>query len=183
MPRPYDLFCAECGRPMWRTSRSLPQGLATCHPCRRARRDALELAGFQHCRVCGKALTDVQRRRGGQYCSSACGYVHILRINPEPYEQQHKRFRRFGVCRAVDEDSGLVIYGPGRRQHLSLHRYNDGRLTLCCRQCANHMDITVGQLVVQCDVCSLYTELDRPLGEVPDGSSQGPRRRSANPAA
>ena len=169
--------CSSCARDMWRSRSSLPEGQAMCHPCRRARSEALDLIGLEHCRVCGKPLSPVQRRRGGQYCSQACGYVHILRINPEPYEQQHKRYRRLGVCRAVDEASGLVIYGPGRRQHLSLHRYNDGRWTLCCRQCAHHMEITVGQLIVQCDVCTLYTELDRPLEEVRDGSTSSPRRR------
>lgn len=175
--------CSVCRTEMWRSKSSLPEGRATCQPCRRARAETLNLAGLDNCRVCGKPLSDVQRRRGGQYCSSACGYVHVLRINPEPYEQEHKRYRRFGVCRAVDEQSGLVIHGPGRRQHLSLHRYNDGRWTLCCRQCANHMDIVVGQMVVQCDVCTLYTELDRPLEEVPNGSSPGPRRRSQDATA
>ena len=36
MPRPKDLPCAGCGTLMARTSKSLPEGRARCHPCRRS---------------------------------------------------------------------------------------------------------------------------------------------------
>lgn len=176
-----SMKCSSCAGLMWRSGSSLPEGEATCNPCRRARAESF--TGLDNCRLCGKALSDVQRRRGGQYCSSACGYVHILRVNPEPYDAPHKRFRRFGVCRAVDKSSGLVIYGPGRRQKLSLHRYDDGHWTICCRLCMNHVPIELGQVLVQCPDCLMHTELDRPLEEVSHGSSQSSRRRTATEAA
>lgn len=181
MPR--DLSCADCRQPMWRGKGSLPQGQATCRSCRRARWDALLLSAQETCRICGKDLSHEQRRRGGQFCSTACGYVHIMRIQPAPYLEDHKRFRRLGVCRGVDEDTGLVFHGPGRRQKFSLHRYDDGRWTICCRQCADHVPIELGQMIVRCRNCDLISELDRPLEEVSDGSPTGTRRRATDPAA
>lgn len=38
MPPKRDLLCASCTQPMWRTPTSLPQGRATCQPCRRIAR-------------------------------------------------------------------------------------------------------------------------------------------------
>lgn len=36
MPRVPDLPCAQCGKLMWRSKSSLPEGEATCLPCRRS---------------------------------------------------------------------------------------------------------------------------------------------------
>jgi hypothetical protein len=105
-----------------------------------------------------------------------------MRIQPAPYARDHKRFRRFGVCRVVDEESGLVIHGPGRRQKFSLHRYDNGEWTICCRLCAEHVPIEPGQMLVQCDACGLISELDKPMEES-DGTSSGTRRRATDQTA
>lgn len=46
------LTCAGCGRPMQRNQRSLPQGEARCHPCRRGEPPTFDL----FCSTCGKGM-------------------------------------------------------------------------------------------------------------------------------
>jgi len=66
------MTCAGCGEPMWRSSTSLPQGQATCRPCRalgRAPRQAMSGQPKRgRCHWCGYRLGQGQKA----YCSVKC---------------------------------------------------------------------------------------------------------------
>lgn len=77
MPRP-RLTCAKCARPMWASSSSLPQGEATCHPCRRAANPPRvsdhpvgpRTPRLATCATCTRLFnTDMPTRK---YCSDLC---------------------------------------------------------------------------------------------------------------
>jgi hypothetical protein len=70
--------CADCGGPMMRGTKSLPQGEARCHPCRRARPAANTLRARRppvrpvvtHCRRCDAPIPNPSRAR--RYCTAEC---------------------------------------------------------------------------------------------------------------
>ena len=67
------MACSSCCRPMWRSGTSLPEGQATCLPCRRVQNrkaPRVEAYGLRTCKVCGgvfEALAASQR-----YCNAEC---------------------------------------------------------------------------------------------------------------
>lgn len=84
------LTCARCAKPIPRSPRSLPQGEATCHPCRREakaeaeakRRQAAALRKEQRARRLSQQRTCGQCRRPfdpvtatQRFCSSGCWYA------------------------------------------------------------------------------------------------------------
>lgn len=67
MTRKPDLTCAVCAKPMWGTNGALPQGQATCQPCRRSLRPKLQ---SKQCERCGANFKpDVAATR---FCSRRC---------------------------------------------------------------------------------------------------------------
>lgn len=75
MPRSRDLPCAGCGELMWRTPDSLPEGEATCHPCRRKspeylKRHATKDHSPRLCPICRATFTP--RRTDQKYCGPVC---------------------------------------------------------------------------------------------------------------
>lgn len=71
----WHLFCADCGKGMYRSPTSLPQGQAKCRDCRRASPD-YRPQGLKvdyppkACDVCAK--TYKPKRRDSRYCSTGC---------------------------------------------------------------------------------------------------------------
>lgn len=112
MPRSPDLPCAVCGQMMWRSTKSLPQGLARCRPCRKAAASAIArptrvraATSSRACEVCGttyRAKSPSQRT-----CSRACGVLinarNVRAIPPSCPIDLHP-------CRCC----GRVISKPGR---------------------------------------------------------------------
>src|SRR4051812_17629145 len=70
MPRKPDLPCAVCGQLMGRTATSLPEGQATCHPCRRAR-----MTQQKTCAQCS-AVFQLGKYQAAQFCSRDCANKH-----------------------------------------------------------------------------------------------------------
>lgn len=84
-----DLSCTDCGEPMWRVKRSLPDGSARCQPCRtrpirdkectdcRQVRPASEFYSHgpqrraSHCKSCA----NIRRKRRGSLACAVCGEV------------------------------------------------------------------------------------------------------------
>ena len=64
MPRTPDLPCADCGKPMWRSATSAPEGQARCRPCRRvtARHGTSRYKAGCRCDICRAAKTEEMRR-------------------------------------------------------------------------------------------------------------------------
>lgn len=73
MPQRPDLPCADCGKLMWRSMTSLPEGRARCQPCRRKCR-----ATSAPCPTCGEAVT----RYRGVYCSRSCSNQRVRKRGP-----------------------------------------------------------------------------------------------------
>lgn len=75
-----DLTCARCGREMAQVAQSLPQGMATCRPCRRlapgpyaVKRDGVREAkeyGEAECPICHDFFA--KHQAGQVYCSASC---------------------------------------------------------------------------------------------------------------
>jgi len=79
-----DLPCAVCGRLLWRTSTSAPEGVATCLECRRARIIHGYGSGYRkgcRCDVC------VQANRA----SSAAGTARYIALHGEPPNAKYRR--------------------------------------------------------------------------------------------
>lgn len=67
-----DLPCSQCGDLMWRGTSSLPEGQATCRPCRRVRnaRPRIWTWNCGHCsKPCQRPVTRGQKPR---WCSPEC---------------------------------------------------------------------------------------------------------------
>jgi len=72
MPRKPDQPCSQCGTLMWRGTGSLPNGQATCRPCRSAskQKPTTETWDCGHCgTTCTRPRTRGQRPR---WCSTEC---------------------------------------------------------------------------------------------------------------
>jgi hypothetical protein len=75
MTRKPDLPCAGCDKLMWRDETSLPVGKATCHACRRAKREEAKLKAQRTprpCVVCGEQF--IPRTFRDKACSRRCSY-------------------------------------------------------------------------------------------------------------
>lgn len=64
------LTCVLCAAPMWHGSTSLPQGQATCLPCRRSRAKAKPEPVLAECATCHGMFE--ANRRTAKYCSREC---------------------------------------------------------------------------------------------------------------
>lgn len=62
------LNCADCGKAMWNSRTSLPQGLARCLPCRREAPTRIKRRG--NCHRCGVPVPAGTRR--WKYCTEEC---------------------------------------------------------------------------------------------------------------
>ena len=100
-----DIACRTCGRPMWRSGTSLPQGKATCLPCRRAaaaQREAEKpkpVLGVRECAICGQTFE--QRQAKQVYCSAKCResrrnwtYAKKVSASARGYGAAHAKERR-----------------------------------------------------------------------------------------
>lgn len=112
-----DLTCACCGRPMYRAKGSLPQGQATCHPCRAILRENANVqrrrprtaspqsrgqrtfSELRQCKQCGEMF---EAHRSDQlYCRVACresrrGWKASTRVaSPDErgYGKEHRMVR------------------------------------------------------------------------------------------
>lgn len=101
MPKRPDLPCAVCGRMLWRGTTSLPDGMATCRPCRR-------LKYRRRCAWCGDCL----EVRGANYCSRPCASA--------------ARQTRCEICRAPFRGHGRTQRTCSRACGLELS-YRNGR--------------------------------------------------------
>jgi len=110
MPRQPDLPCAGCGKLMWSGATSLPEGKATCQPCRRARLGYRVSTGTQAkapsivpCTICARPFP--QRRPNQRYCTTEC---------------RGRRDRRSRARRAVDRKAYGSAHQKRRRELLPL---------------------------------------------------------------
>jgi hypothetical protein len=99
-----DMPCSLCGRPMWRDARyTLPEGQATCIPCRRKRRAAEPTQRYEPelrpCQQCGQMFeANVPSKR---YCSARCrdsrrGFASTPRVasaTERGYGAEHRKAR------------------------------------------------------------------------------------------
>lgn len=151
MPTNPDLPCADCGRLMFRGPGSLPEGQATCRPCRRAKRPPSRTT----CLHCGDPLSDVQQRRGGTYCTRNCAFKSGAAQIPAQRDYTRRRYPctlrpwthpelapDFDHPRPpvlLEEppapDSEWWLQGPGREYHLIVRYYDDGRVHSRCMIC------------------------------------------------
>jgi hypothetical protein len=72
MPYKPDQPCAVCGKLMWRGTGSLPPGLATCLPCRRARQKPKPAARQHICQKCGIPFVTEYGDKRWKYCGPEC---------------------------------------------------------------------------------------------------------------
>lgn len=119
MPNRPTMTCADCNRPMWTGSGSLPQGQARCLDCRRASpapkyrprpRRSVE------CRHCGQDIP-AERNANSIYCSPLCKVraVNARRADvprrqkrsPEFERRKNARRRQLAPVRSIDR---LAIY-------------------------------------------------------------------------
>lgn len=98
MPRVPDLPCAQCGKLMWRSKSSLPEGEATCLPCRRSGDGpfkhgirAYDKRGCR-CEICSAAKT-AQNRRYAERFREQHGFSLTQKYRPAT-----KRTRRCRRC-------------------------------------------------------------------------------------
>lgn len=70
MPCRPDLPCADCGKLMYRSKESLPEGQAVCRPCRRLRPREMPTPWPGTCQRCGVSF--LGKRRDALYCSADC---------------------------------------------------------------------------------------------------------------
>lgn len=67
---PGALTCADCGKPMWKSSTSLPQGRARCLPCRRAVAPPPRQRPVGDCHHCGSPVPLGTKR--WKFCTDEC---------------------------------------------------------------------------------------------------------------
>lgn len=88
MPRK-PIPCAGCAAPMTIGSSSLPEGQATCRPCRQANPSKNRTKHAKTCIRCGSAFETVNPN--GKYCSRECGaYAGATAFRPD----SHPRVKR-----------------------------------------------------------------------------------------
>lgn len=91
MPRIPDLPCAVCGTLMYRSKTSLPEGEATCQPCRKKLQE-----DPRPCKTCGKEFEGTP----GYYCG-ACRYAKEQargKNNPTPCAECDAPSQFRGLC-------------------------------------------------------------------------------------
>lgn len=87
------LRCATCGDPMWRGSSSLPQGQATCQPCRRLAPSGM---GRRRCRWCGCAF--IPRSSGTRTINRYCSRLCFGQAQGEAVRGRNLTYRQCEVC-------------------------------------------------------------------------------------
>lgn len=135
MPRMPGVQCASCGNLMWRSSRSLPAGVATCRACRAVAHGTVSGYTYRKCRCdeCREAKSNAMRayvarrkeRTGASpwvgrsrdkrtNYSLSCGYCEREFTAPE----RHQRFCSLecaGMSRRKIPCTDLVHVGPKNR--------------------------------------------------------------------
>jgi hypothetical protein len=114
MTRRPDLPCAACGKLMWRGRGVLPEGRATCRPCRRANPISMEPGKRKprkmHTQTCKHCGVDYERRVPNKgWCSTKCyGDSRVVRADCD-----------WGVTRGKREASapGLTKNGRDKLRH------------------------------------------------------------------
>lgn len=66
------MACASCGQPMWKSGTSLPEGQATCLPCRRKNKTEPKRyePELRFCKICSRPFDTKQPSQ--VYCSADC---------------------------------------------------------------------------------------------------------------
>ncbi len=89
--------CSRCGKLLYRTSSSLPEGRATCRECRRAQPEPYRSKGpvlARPCLTCGNQLVGDVRSR---FCSHACAFPkRTCEVCQSPYRTSHATQRTCG---------------------------------------------------------------------------------------
>lgn len=127
MPSKPDLPCANCGKLMWRSATSAPEGIATCLPCRRSRINHGYSAYKRGCR-CGECRR-ANRERMAEWTR---GYVakhgehpsaKFRRENGRP--KQARERKPCGWCSEVHplDPSGKLLSAEGLK-HAQYLRYH-----------------------------------------------------------
>ena len=163
MARNPDLPCAQCGRLLWRGSTSLPEGQATCRPCRASRPKAPR-------RYHGECSTDGCDRPvlGRGLCATHYSYWHRRQkkhtvtceecgeTKAAPRKDQRycsrpcaSRAKFRAAARSQRRPRDLVPYtGPRHQPPPTVHVKTKNRLTSGqCRVCqqwfvSQHLDVT-----------------------------------------
>lgn len=160
-----QLTCAQCGIPMKRMPASLPQGLATCHPCRRGRPSPCRRANparpkptrtnrklaEKTCEQCGQHYKPW--RQDSRYCSHACSCTarrvrteDDLRVKRQQREQAapgltaHQRSQLLRAWKQQGKRCGYCLTNKAdTADHIiPLARggtNHEGNLAPCCRSC------------------------------------------------
>jgi len=111
VPRVPDLQCADCGKAMWRSASSLPDGEARCHPCRRLRPTPKRLQQLT-CDQCAKTFTRAQRQR---FCSIGCAaQSQTVRADDD---QHMRRTRRENAAPGLTKNGRDKLRAKWKRQH------------------------------------------------------------------
>lgn len=79
MPNRPDLPCADCGELMWRGTTSLPEGAATCRPCRKERLKSTPIAPIEtwDCQWCGEVSSRPKTRGQRPKWCAACSLAGV----------------------------------------------------------------------------------------------------------
>ena len=153
MAYPRDLPCSNCGDLMWRSDTSLPQGEATCLPCRRARLIPRDCIG------CGASFAVHKPGNPKRYCSRVCANASTARTKAaRPDDGLRRSGRACEVCgdrykanyagqRSCGRECGLairyaglpgktcVVYFPECGQCSQVFTARSSRHKLCSAQC------------------------------------------------
>jgi 5-methylcytosine-specific restriction endonuclease McrA len=133
MPRKPDLPCAGCGNLMWRGRGVLPEGQATCQPCRRAGSGPRKTPKpLRRCLWCA----DRVKASGKRYCSQKCfGRAEGERRRVRALDDGHVR-------RCTREVTAVGLTSTARRR--LLHKWQaQGRTCAYCDGPAETVDHVV----------------------------------------
>ena len=130
-----DLPCASCGTMMWRTPKSLPEGRATCQPCRRAVATSEEIRARnrEYARRCRQKKRSTAT--GGKRVETAvCGCGQV-------FSRTSRSHRKCGAC--AEAIRGICVdCGEGFVKSRGKYRALD-RCVTCNRSVAARKRIAV----------------------------------------
>jgi hypothetical protein len=106
----YGLTCADCGTEMAKVAKSLPQGRARCHTCRRAdpryKSQRAAPLGHRACRRCGQTFD--RQVKGQMLCWNPCR-PRLSGSNPRASTSE----RGYGAAHAKARREALAGFKPG----------------------------------------------------------------------
>lgn len=135
------MLCGSCAGPMWRSSTSLPEGAATCLPCRRKAKASkplplLHVPELVSCQICSRMFETT--RPGHIYCSPDCrnsrrGFTNTTKAasaEERGYGKEHRETRAKWKPLVEAGQTNCCICGywiePGSKWHLDHTPERDG---------------------------------------------------------